>query len=373
MEATGFLFTYEGKRGNVFYAQLRLPDATQKKIRLGKEWPGRGRPDEGFLTRSQAEVRVDELIADANDGVLFRQSNILFATAASEWLTYLEVDRKRENSTLYNYRRVVAEILPRWSGLKAEEVTPDLIEDWREEMVESDLSPATVNKRLRVVSGIFKLAIKRHGVSRNPIDSVEFHPAAKSSGNIGVYSPEEVSEVSAAARSWYGLLFTFAAYSGLRMGELRALTWRDIDFEGRLIHVRRNFVLGLDKAPKSNQVRSVPLTDQALDALLARRDESQFTSQDDLVWANDVGNPFDPARMRQHFKAAIKAADLRPIRFHDLRHTFGTLAVNVWELPRVQAYMGHAEISTTMIYVHHKTQEGDAAALSDYVAQRLAA
>ena len=56
------------------------------------------------------------------------------------------------------------------------------------------------------------------------------------------------------------------------------------------------------------------------------------------------------------------------MRFHDLRHTFGTLAVKVWELPKVQGYMGHADISTTMGYVHHIPKHGDAEQLTRLVA-----
>ena len=55
--------------------------------------------------------------------------------------------------------------------------------------------------------------------------------------------------------------------------------------------------------------------------------------------------------------------------FHDLRHTFGTLAVKVWDLPKVQAYMGHANIQTTMIYVHHVPKASDADALTALVSQ----
>jgi len=57
-------------------------------------------------------------------------------------------------------------------------------------------------------------------------------------------------------------------------------------------------------------------------------------------------------------------AGLKPLRFHDLRHTFGTLAVQVFPLSDVKAYMGHADIATTMIYVHHVPRVDAAARLS---------
>jgi integrase len=68
--------------------------------------------------------------------------------------------------------------------------------------------------------------------------------------------------------------------------------------------------------------------------------------------------------MRRRFYGALTAAGLPHIRFHDLRHTFGTLAVQAFPLTDVKAYMGHADIQTTMIYVHHVPQNDAADKLS---------
>lgn len=65
------------------------------------------------------------------------------------------------------------------------------------------------------------------------------------------------------------------------------------------------------------------------------------------------GEHLDGDQLRKRYKAALAAAGLKPIRFHDLRHSFGTLAVQGFELPEVRAYMGHKDIATTMRYVHH--------------------
>jgi integrase len=59
-----------------------------------------------------------------------------------------------------------------------------------------------------------------------------------------------------------------------------------------------------------------------------------------------------------------------PIVFHDLRHTFGTLAVQVWPVTDVQAYMGHADIKTTMRYVHHVPKHDAAKRFSEFVASQ---
>lgn len=94
------------------------------------------------------------------------------------------------------------------------------------------------------------------------------------------------------------------------------------------------------------------------------------------MFVNDLGQPFEESAMRRRFYAALDAAGLSRIRNHDLRHSFGTLAVQVFPLTDVKAYMGHADIATTMIYVHHVPQvdaaEKLSAALRDASAPPLA-
>ena len=99
----------------------------------------------------------------------------------------------------------------------------------------------------------------------------------------------------------------------------------------------------------------------------ARRDPPRARSRagaDDLVFVNDAGEYIEDSALRRRFYAALEAAGIGHIRFHDLRHSFGTLAVQVFPLSDVKAYMGHADIATTMIYVHHVPQVDAAEKLS---------
>lgn len=110
------------------------------------------------------------------------------------------------------------------------------------------------------------------------------------------------------------------------------------------------------------------MIDQVLRALdgLSRRED--FTDPGDPVFPNEVGNFLDDSRLRQRYYKALERAGLQRVRFHDLRHTFGTLAVQAFPLSDVKAYMGHADIQTTMIYVHHVPQHDAADRLSRVVA-----
>jgi len=82
------------------------------------------------------------------------------------------------------------------------------------------------------------------------------------------------------------------------------------------------------------------------------------------VFCNELGKHFEDSAVRRRFYAARERTGIKPIRFHDLRHSFDTLAVQVFPLSDVKAYVGHADIATTMIYVHHVPQIDAAEKLS---------
>jgi integrase len=159
-------------------------------------------------------------------------------------------------------------------------------------------------------------------------------------------------------------LYTTAASPGLRVGELRALRWSDVGFSKQLVHVRRGLTRQQLGHTKSHRVRSVPLIDQVARALDSLSRRQNFTGPEDLVFVNSLGNPLDDSKLRRRFYRTVDRAGLKRIRFHDLRHSFGTLAVHLFPLSDVKAYMGHADIQTTMIYVHHVSADDAAHRLS---------
>ena len=159
--------------------------------------------------------------------------------------------------------------------VRLEEVTPEMVEGFRDALVAEDLSDRTVNKYLTVLHGLFVWAHRRYKLPANPVASVERRPHAKR-GNIDVFSREEVlALVRAAASKQDGTVYLTAAFTGLRLGELLALRWRDVDFVNSAIHVRQSFTNGRVDTPKSGQERTVPMADEVAQALasLGRRDD----------------------------------------------------------------------------------------------------
>jgi integrase len=116
------------------------------------------------------------------------------------------------------------------------------------------------------------------------------------------------------------------------------------------------------------------MIDQAARALDGLSPRERFTGPDDHVFCQPTGARLDDSAMRDRLYDALEAAGISRDRgtgklfvFHDLRHTFGTLAVQAFPLSDVQAYMGHADIATTMGYVHHVPQHDAADRLTRLV------
>ena len=144
------------------------------------------------------------------------------------------------------------------------------------------------------------------------------------------------------------------------MGELLALRWRDVDFAGATIRVRASWAGRSLTTPKSGKVRSVPMAPDVASALAQLGRRVRWVGDDDLVFAGEVGTYLDGSALRRRYKAALEEASLRSLRFHDLRHTFGTRMIAKADIRRVQEWMGHADIQTTMRYLHYAPHAEDA-------------
>lgn len=147
-----------------------------------------------------------------------------------------------------------------------------------------------------------------------------------------------------------------AAMTGLRQGELIALRWKDVDWTAGVIRVRQTFTHGAWSTPKSKRSsRAVPLADVLAGELERHHKASQFQGDDGLVFPHPAtGTVLDASALRKRFKRALSRAGLRPVRFHDLRHSFGTaMAAAGAPMRAIQAWMGHASVTTTEIYADY--------------------
>jgi len=369
---TGHVYRVEGKRRPVWYARYRLPDGREVRKKIGPAWTGRGRPAAGYFTKRTAEAWLSDLLDQARRGTLpgAVRTGATFADAAAEYLRYIEVDRGRKATTVQDYRSVIeTHLLPAFGDMRLEDIAAPMIERWlgglrHQRSRNLRLSNRSRNKILVVLHGVFQRACRVWGFPLNPAAQVERHPQP-ASGDIDVFTPEDVYALARAADNEQdAAIFAVAAFTGLRMGELRALRWRDVDFAAHVVRVRASYSDGVTTTPKSGKVRSVPLVDAAAE-WLARLDRARASHDDGaLVFSEAHGGHLSDDRLRWRYGKALERAGLRPLRFHDLRHTFGSLAISRADIVEVQAWMGHADVKTTMRYLHYRDRADAAARLN---------
>jgi integrase len=262
-----------------------------------------------------------------------------------------------------------------------------------------------------VLSGIFKVARRRFRVNVDPMDGFG-RAEVKDSGDFEVYSVEEVWALVRAAGS--GLHHTgqraytqtsksgravhiperpftaeelagrrqqdlydaaailTAALCGLRRSELLGLLWRAVLWDQQTLLVRRSFTeVGGDRLPKGQRVHSVPAAQQVLDLLKQLQALQGDPQPDDRVFQGVEGAAMDGSALYRRYRQLQTAAGVRALRFHDLRHTFGTQAIaSGAHVMDVKEWMGHRHLSTTMRYVHHQPRHEAAARLGRHFYRR---
>jgi integrase len=367
---SGHVFRVERKSGPVWYAKYRLPDGRQVQKKLGPAWTERGRPAAGYFTKRTAEAWLREVLDEARRGVLVGlvRTGVRFAEAAEDYLLWLEFERDRKPSTLRGYRTIVrGHLLPAFGDVLLEDLTPERLERWAATLgSDRPLSNASKIRILTVLAGICKRATKVHKLPRNPAATLEKPIQRRRTIALDVFSPAEVMAlVRAADEEQDAAIFLTAAFTGLRRGELVALRWRDVSFAGQYLRVTASYTERELSTPKSGKVRSVPLAPEVAQALARLSQRGQWTSEDDLVFPGFGGGYLDASALYRRYKLALQRAGLRDLRFHDLRHTFGTRAISKASILQVKEWMGHADVQTTMQYLHYSPRPQDALLLAE--------
>jgi integrase len=297
-----------------------------------------------------------------------RTRGIMFRELAADYLVWLERVRGAKPSTLRQHRSDLAEPgieRPRFGGVTtgyimraigevpAANVTVEDIEALLQAYADTGVAPRSVNRVRNVVSAVFNYGIKVHKLSGNPAAGADKRREPEAAV-LDYYRPDEIEAIARAMGDGQDAeTVRIAAYAGLRLGELLALKWKDVDWAGSKLTIVRSMSAGVETSTKSGKARTVGLADQAAAALARLANRRDFTEPDDLVFCNDFGRTIDGSALRRRYKAARDTAGLRPLKWHDLRHTFGSLLVaGGMDIVSVQALLGHSKIETTSRYLH---------------------
>ena len=294
-----------------------------------------------------------------------------FSSAAYGWLASSEQDWKP--ATYIRYRNCLEKyILPHWELLPVREVDQKVY-DALITLLEKKLSVSSMQTVNTVISGSLK-----HTLKRLPVTCKKF-VAERRMTPKDILSKAEIFRLGSyleAEEDLTAIGIHLALYSGVRLGELCALTWADIDLETRTLYVRhtlqriqnRNRQDGEPKTilqlglPKNKKERAIPLHGQILPVL--ERTRRLYLPSDYLL--SGTSDPVEPRRMSSRFKRILKECGLRDIRFHVLRHTFATYSLESGMRTKVLSeLMGHSSVKITMDRYVHLSNEFKAAQINN--------
>jgi integrase len=255
-------------------------------------------------------------------------------------------------------------LIPRFGEARIDAIDAAAIASWRDQGVSAGrLSRRNANKLLAVMQQIFVHGQRRHGLIENPAALVPRLTLYYDSARYRCFAPQQVRRLAAAAASEQDTaLYITAAFTGLRRGELLALRWCAVDFEHQAIKPAD----GDDRdGSRPSRARVVPMVDEVAGVLGRRAGRSRYVGADDLVFPNRNGETIPGSAVTSRCSRAAKCAGLPSLRFDDLRHTFGSVAVKYAPITQVQEWMGHADINTTLRYLTGGDDGCDARVLSN--------
>jgi len=245
--------------------------------------------------------------------------------------------------------------------MKITRVTTATVEKYIRARQEEGWNISTLRKSLMVMGQVFNYAVRHRYIDFNPLREAE---RPRNRGHEGENQPKEMKVLTPAQiktlldqtkEQKYKMLFTLAAFTGMRQGELLGLKWEDIDWEAKQVHVQGTFNNGRffeTKTKGSNRridLAPTVITDLKKWKLASGRNELG------LVFCNEAGNPIDHHNLvNRNFFPALKAANLPKVRFHDLRHSYASILIEQGEnLKYIQSQLGHSSPTVTLnVYAH---------------------
>lgn len=243
---------------------------------------------------------------------------------------------KRKQSVLAN------SLIPFFGSIPLKNITNKKIEEFKGLRLKSILSK-TLRNELTMLGTCLKTAVEWGYLETPPLIRIPKAPQKAIK-----WLPEEdcIKLLQATDGLLHDMIF-LAIKTGLRFGELIALTWADFDFENRIITVNKSVVLDISGPTKSGKIRYVPMTDSVYEYF------GKMRQKNGLVFSEDGGKFVRQKRISYHLDKAYAKAGITKMNWHALRHTFAShLANKGGAIFAIKDLLGHSDIKTTMGYSH---------------------
>ncbi len=270
----------------------------------------------------------------------------------SEWLNRClqRIKISQAISTFENYDKILNKwVTPRWGNLELREITKTQVYTLIYEEHDSKYTPHTKKTLLKMIRRIFQMAVEDGLIDRNPCMGVQVRVPEVDQKVLTNTEVEVFLKMAKQTNHRFFPIWFTALKTGCRSGELMALGWNDIDFEGMTISVSKQWTSKAGyTTTKTQRSRIVPMSDDLAQFLkelkLKRGSDGQFVLPHFREWENG-----EQAKITREFCAAV---GITPVKFHDLRATFITnLLSRGVPLAQVMAVVGHNQLKTTNGYL----------------------
>lgn len=333
----------------------------------------KGKPKRKYLygkTKKEVEQKLRQFENDVEGyGAALDENNM----SVEEWVykhLFTNLHKTIKDTTFANYLIVYdTHIKNSWLGeMQLKDVKLNHLQQFFKGKTE--LSEAYMHRIRIILNGAFKSAMLNNLIRVNPFTGFKPPKSEKEATKFEVMTKEEQSLYMHHARNEPVILT--ALFTGMRLGELLALRWQNVDLDTKVITVEQSHSrakvyddngdyttqdLFLD--PKSESgVRRIPIPNSLVLELRKHKLASAYKKDKDLVFCTCTGNVYSASNIRRIHRSILKKADLRHIKFHALRHTYATRLLEAGEnFKTLQVLLGHADIQTTMNIYAHVTEE----------------
>lgn len=351
---TAGVYKKDRKRGPVYEARYRTKDGGQ----VGKT----------FSSLEEAEAFLVEQKHDVLRGTHVSKvaASTPWTTVAQQWMGSKRIEGRKAR-TLKGYQHILDSWCSDWDDWPVGSIKTADVQALVERMVDEGRSPQTVRNVFNVVRGVFDYALNVAGyVSQNPALALSRRLPARASAHTPRFlSAAEVNLLAGQMeRDADALLVRFAAWSGLRAGEIAGLRVQSLDVLRAKVRVVETVValkgeLRVDTPKSKKSRREVPIPPM-LARLLAEHVAARGLGPRDYVFGTGL-SPLNYAKWYLGtFLPAAKSAGLSPMRFHDLRHTYASLMhAQGRSMLEVSRWMGHSTFAITADIYSHVWEDED--------------
>jgi integrase len=331
---------YAGKRGVVWRIKYVDANGTQIQETLGREADG--------WTRKKAKAELRERIVRVEKKGYTKPSELTFGEFADAWLDQGKALGKWKPRTVTAYEGVVARLKGDLGSLPVATIKTDRLDDYVTWASETQ-GPASLNRDISILHGIFKAAKRKGFVESNPVEDAERPKITQRDWRI--LQPVEVGEVlKAFADDQPRTVFLTLILTGIRRHELQGLRWRDVELsnpDGPVMRIR--------DSKSERGIRSIAIPPVLSEALWQHRRTTAYQGEDEYVFTTSRGGRFSDKQFAAQFRKALKVAGIedyvRP--FHDLRHSAITNdAASGYNAVELMTKAGHSDMKTTKLYMH---------------------